>query len=106
MPLDHGAIEELRVPEGGPAGLRDRPTRADLGLDDKDEGRALLDELAADLFEWQRRLWAEDRRALLLVLQGMDTAGKDGTIRHVMGAFHPQGCDVVGFKVPTPEELA
>ena len=54
----------------------------------------------------QERLWAGAQRAVLIVLQGMDTAGKDGTIRHVMTAFNPQGCDVVGFKVPTPEELA
>ena len=54
----------------------------------------------------QERLWAEGRRRVLLVLQGIDTAGKGGTIEHVMGAFNPQGCHVHGFKVPTPEELA
>jgi PPK2 family polyphosphate:nucleotide phosphotransferase len=53
----------------------------------------------------QERLWASARRAVLIVLQGVDTAGKDGAIRHVMTAFNPQGCAVVGFKVPTPEEL-
>ncbi|HVQ23126.1 MAG TPA: polyphosphate kinase 2 family protein [Candidatus Saccharimonadia bacterium] len=58
------------------------------------------------LTDLQERLWANGGRAVLIVLQGIDTAGKDGTIRHVMGAFNPQGCDVVGFKVPTPEELA
>ncbi|MEX2119670.1 MAG: polyphosphate kinase 2 family protein [Pirellulales bacterium] len=51
------------------------------------------------------RLYAEHRRALLLVLQGMDTAGKDGTIRKVMQGFNPQSCRVSSFKVPTPEEL-
>jgi PPK2 family polyphosphate:nucleotide phosphotransferase len=54
----------------------------------------------------QERLWAEDRQRLLIVLQGIDTAGKGGTIEHVMGAFNPQGCHVHGFKVPTPDELA
>ncbi|MGZ3586111.1 MAG: polyphosphate kinase 2 family protein [Candidatus Limnocylindrales bacterium] len=54
----------------------------------------------------QERLWAGERRAVLVVLQGMDTAGKDGTIRHVMAAFNPQGCPVTGFKVPTSDELA
>jgi PPK2 family polyphosphate:nucleotide phosphotransferase len=58
------------------------------------------------LTDLQERLWANGDHAVLVVLQGIDTAGKDGTIRHVMGAFNPQGCDVVGFKVPTPEELA
>ncbi|MEX0712997.1 MAG: hypothetical protein WD278_11645 [Pirellulales bacterium] len=51
------------------------------------------------------RLYAEHRRALLLVLQGMDTAGKDGTIRKVMQGFNPQSCRVSSFKAPTPEEL-
>lgn len=54
----------------------------------------------------QYRLWAEGRRSVLVVLQGMDTAGKDGTIRHVFGALNPQGVRVVGFKQPTREELA
>ena len=51
------------------------------------------------------RLYAESRRALLLVLQGMDTAGKDGTIRHVMRGFNPQACRVTPFKQPSIEEL-
>jgi PPK2 family polyphosphate:nucleotide phosphotransferase len=65
--------------------------------------------LAADLerlSDLQERLWAEGKRRILLVLQGIDTAGKGGTIEHVMGAFNPQGCHVHGFKVPTPDELA
>ncbi len=59
----------------------------------------------AVLTDLQERLWAEGTRSLLVVLQGIDAAGKDGTIRHVMDAFNPQGCDVVGFKAPTPQEL-
>jgi PPK2 family polyphosphate:nucleotide phosphotransferase len=58
------------------------------------------------LHDLQERLWAEGRHKVLLVLQGIDTAGKGGTIEHVMGAFNPQGCHVHGFKVPTPEEAA
>ncbi len=54
----------------------------------------------------QDRLWAEAKRKVLVVLQGIDAAGKDGTIRHVMGAFNPQGCPVTSFKVPTATELA
>jgi PPK2 family polyphosphate:nucleotide phosphotransferase len=54
----------------------------------------------------QERLWAEGRQRLLIVLQGIDSAGKGGTISHVMSAFNPQGCLVKGFKVPTPDELA
>jgi PPK2 family polyphosphate:nucleotide phosphotransferase len=51
-------------------------------------------------------MYAEHRRALLVVLQGIDASGKDGTIRHVMTGFNPQGCRVTPFKAPTPEELA
>jgi len=53
----------------------------------------------------QNLLYAEHRRALLIVLQGMDAAGKDGTIKHVMSGVNPQGCSVVSFKEPTPVEL-
>jgi PPK2 family polyphosphate:nucleotide phosphotransferase len=53
----------------------------------------------------QDRLWAEAKKSVLVVLQGIDAAGKDGTIAKVMEAFNPQGCPVSSFKVPTPEEL-
>ena len=59
-------------------------------------------ERMADL---QDRLWAEAKRSVLIVLQGIDAAGKDGTINKVLEAFNPQGCTVSSFKVPTPEEL-
>ena len=52
------------------------------------------------------RLYAEGRRSLLIVLQGMDTSGKDGTIRHVMQGFNPQSCQVTSFKQPGVDELA
>ena len=56
------------------------------------------------LFELQERLFAEKKRSLLIVLQGMDTSGKDGTITHVIGNFNPQGVHISTFKAPTPEE--
>ena len=56
------------------------------------------------LDELQYLLYAEHQHALLIVLQGMDASGKDGTIRHVMSGFNPQGCRVTAFKVPTSEE--
>jgi PPK2 family polyphosphate:nucleotide phosphotransferase len=65
--------------------------------------------LAADLERLaalQERLWAEHKRRLLIVLQGMDASGKDGTIKHVMTGLHPLGCRVIGFGVPSAEELA
>lgn len=58
------------------------------------------------LNELQELLYATEKFGLLVVLQGMDTSGKDGAIRHVMSAFNPQGCAVASFKVPTREELA
>ena len=70
---------------------------------------AVVDRLAADLEtmrELQERLYAEGKQALLIVLQGMDASGKDGTVRHVMSGLNPQSCYVVSFKVPTPEELS
>jgi len=68
----------------------------------EEELQAGLDRLS----ELQDRLWAEGEHKVLVVLQGIDAAGKDGTVRHVMGAFNPQGCPVTAFKVPSPEELA
>src|SRR5204863_9269161 len=58
------------------------------------------------LTDLQDRLWAEQKHAVLVILQGIDAAGKDGTIRHVMSAFNPQGCPVTSFKVPNSDELA
>jgi PPK2 family polyphosphate:nucleotide phosphotransferase len=58
----------------------------------------------ADLFNLQERLFAEHKRALLIVLQGMDTSGKDGTVTHVIGGLNPQGVSIAAFKAPTPEE--
>ena len=58
------------------------------------------------IIELQELLYSENNNALLLVLQAMDAGGKDGTIKHVMGAVNPQGCDVKNFKVPSAEETA
>lgn len=62
--------------------------------------------LLSDLDRLQELLYAEHKHKVLIVLQGMDTAGKDGTIRHVFSGVNPQGVRVASFKVPTPEELA
>jgi PPK2 family polyphosphate:nucleotide phosphotransferase len=58
------------------------------------------------LGDLQDRLWAEEKHPILVVLQGIDTAGKDGSIKHVMRAFNPMGCSVTSFKVPTPIEAS
>jgi PPK2 family polyphosphate:nucleotide phosphotransferase len=95
--------------------LRVRPGQAvDLDVTDAAQtfGRrkeSADEELAAGLERLsglQDRIWAEQKHAVLVVLQGIDASGKDGTIRHVMGAFNPQGCRVTSFKVPTESELA
>jgi PPK2 family polyphosphate:nucleotide phosphotransferase len=76
------------------------------GLDfDKHDGKALLARDVARLAELQERLYAHDRWALLVVLQAMDAAGKDGVIKHVMSGVNPQGCEVHPFKAPSAEEL-
>jgi len=73
---------------------------------DKAEGRERLLELNETLEELQELLYAEHKHRLLVVLQAMDTGGKDGTIRHVFEGVNPQGVRVASFKRPTPEELA
>lgn len=72
----------------------------------KKDGKRALPELTQRLMGLQRRLWAESAQSLLVVLQAIDTGGKDGTIRHVFRGVNPQGVHVVGFGVPTEEELA
>jgi PPK2 family polyphosphate:nucleotide phosphotransferase len=76
-----------------------------LGRNKNDVENELVD-LHSTLSQLQYRLYIENKKALLIILQGMDASGKDGTIKHVMGAFHPLGCRVESFKVPTTEELA
>ncbi len=71
----------------------------------EDAERTTLD-LLAELAELQDLLYAAGETAVLIVLQGLDTAGKDGSIQHVMGAMNPQSCRVASFKVPTPVEAA
>ena len=71
----------------------------------KPDAQALQQQQLQQLTELQDKLYAQDRRALLLIFQAMDAAGKDGTIKHVMSGVNPQGCQVFSFKAPSPEEL-
>jgi PPK2 family polyphosphate:nucleotide phosphotransferase len=90
-------------------GTRVRLARLDPGAThgwEKETAGEELDRQHARLAELQDRLWAEAKRSVLVVLQGIDAAGKDGTIKKVMTAFNPQGCPVTSFKVPSAEELA
>jgi PPK2 family polyphosphate:nucleotide phosphotransferase len=82
------------------------PASRDGAPGDKEATEAALPELRTRLAELQDRLWAEEQRALLVVLQAMDGGGKDGTIRHVFKGLAPQATHVTAFKAPTELELA
>lgn len=71
----------------------------------KEKAKAITEKLIGKLSELQERLYANGNRSLLIVLQGMDTSGKDSTIKQVMSGVNPQGCKVVTFKTPSAEEL-
>ena len=71
----------------------------------KEKAKTILDDTLADLSAAQELLYADDRHAVLIVLQAMDAAGKDGIIKHVMSGLNPQGCEVHAFKKPSDEEL-
>ncbi len=71
----------------------------------KEHAQELLDKGITDMRDLQDKLYAQDRWSLLIVLQGMDAAGKDGVIKHVMAGVNPQGCEVHSFKQPSVEEL-
>jgi PPK2 family polyphosphate:nucleotide phosphotransferase len=101
MELD---LDRFLVPPGEPARLAQRPTEVDGGLD-KAAARAATRDLIERLGDLQERLYAESRQSVLLVLQAMDTAGKDTTIGRVIGPLNPLGVRVWSFKAPTQEEL-
>ncbi|MGC0369767.1 polyphosphate kinase 2 family protein [Microbacterium sp. SLBN-111] len=104
------AAEALTVSPG--FRLADVDPRATPGYDgDKDQGRADLEAGVAPLADLQERLFAQSvagtaTRSVLLVLQAMDTAGKGGIVKHVVGAVDPQGVELASFKKPTAEELS
>lgn len=97
--------ELLRVRPGSRFRLSDIDPDATHGRD-KATAAAELTAGLERLTDLQDRLWAEAKHPVLVVLQGIDTAGKGGTLKHVMGAFQPAGCSVTSFKVPTAPELA
>ena len=98
--------KELRVKEGEKVRLSKYDPDDTLGWHKGHKLEASLEEAIQRIDNLQYRLYAERKRALLIVLQGLDSAGKDGTIRHVMAGVNPQGCTVTPFKVPSAEEAA
>ena len=98
--------EELIATPGKKVRLEKWNPEETLGWSKNHKMKASLEKTIEKLDKLQYLLYAEHKRALLIVLQGLDAAGKDGTIRHVMSGVNPQGCRVTSFKKPTPEELA
>jgi PPK2 family polyphosphate:nucleotide phosphotransferase len=96
--------KRYRIKDGSTFKLADFDPDDQDGLD-KDSAKALLTQSAERLGALQERLYAEHQWAVLIVLQGLDAAGKDGVIEHVMSGVNPQGCDVHPFKAPSQLEL-
>jgi PPK2 family polyphosphate:nucleotide phosphotransferase len=111
--FDKDTFDLFRVPVGKNVGLKKydpkwlpRGELKELGKDGlKDLAKEFLSANLEELAEAQNLLYADDRFALLIVMQALDAAGKDGTIKHVMSGVNPQGCQVYSFKVPSAEEL-
>ena len=105
LPAD--IIEKYRVTKGDKFKLKDHDPgdTANVGFD-KDDSKEILEAGVKRLAKLQERLYAEGRWAILMVLQGIDTAGKDGVIKHVLSGVNPQGCSVHSFKQPSHTELA
>ncbi|HET7487998.1 MAG TPA: polyphosphate kinase 2 family protein [Acidimicrobiales bacterium] len=85
--------------------LKDIDTAGTPGSDDEEETRAAVGPLTERLAALQERLWAEHARSVLVLLQAIDAGGKDGTVKHVFGAFNPSGARVVSFRAPCQEDL-
>lgn len=106
-------IERVRVEAGKRIDLKDFPTNWDdtekYSMDgtklSKENAEELLAKSQKEMAKMQDVLWASNSYSLLIILQGMDAAGKDGIIKHVMSGVNPQGCEVTSFKAPTAEEL-
>jgi len=97
--------EDFRVHPGEKVKLKEWPTTVNPFFDSKKAYRKLLEEHVEQLSSLQQIHYASNRYALLLTFQGMDAAGKDGAIRHVMSGVNPQGCQVSSFKQPSADEL-
>jgi PPK2 family polyphosphate:nucleotide phosphotransferase len=97
--------KKFRVPPGKKIDLKGWPTIVKPFCKSKKQYQGLLEKQVEELSSLQQLHYASNRYALLLVFQGIDAAGKDGAIRHVMSGINPQGCDVFSFKQPSAEEL-
>jgi len=98
-------IKDFRVPDGEKVDLEKWPTDVKPVYKSKQQYKEKLDEHIAKLSALQQLHYASGRYAVLLIFQGLDAAGKDGAIRHVMSGVNPQGCQVFSFKQPSANEL-
>lgn len=98
-------FDRFRVPPSDKVRLKDYPTDDTAPLADKAQGQAHLEESREQIAELQSKLYAQNTSGLLVVLQGIDAAGKDSTIKHVMSGVNPAGVRVTSFKVPSTTEL-
>ncbi len=97
--------KDFRVPPGKKVDLNEWRTRVQPFFKSKEQYEDLLEAHVEGLSSRQQVHYASGRYALLLIFQGMDSAGKDGVIRHVMSGVNPEGCEVYSFKQPSAEEL-
>ena len=97
--------KDFRVRHGDKVKLKKWPTLIEPFCKTKKEYQKLLEKHVEELSSLQQLHYASDRYALLLIFQGIDSAGKDGAIRHVMSGVNPEGCEVFSFKQPSAEEL-
>ena len=98
-------VKPYRIEDGKDFRLKDHNPGHTAGVKTKDEAKELLEEGVQKLAALQDKLYAQDSWALLLIVQAMDAAGKDGVIKHVMSGVNPQGRQVYSFKAPSAEEL-
>jgi PPK2 family polyphosphate:nucleotide phosphotransferase len=99
------SLKDFRVKEDHEVDLDRWPTKTDPVYKSKEHYQTLLADHVSKLSAQQERLYASNERALLLIFQAMDAAGKDGVIKHVMSGVNPQGCQVFSYKHPSAEEL-
>jgi len=99
-------VTAVRIEPGAKASLDTRDTEDKVGFESEAQADDILDGLRDEIISLHDKLWAEAKRSVLLVLQGIDASGKDGTIRKVLSGINPQGCRVASFKAPSDQEKA
>ncbi|PKK39623.1 UDP-galactose-lipid carrier transferase [Clostridiaceae bacterium JG1575] len=97
-------LKDYMVQDGTSFRLKDHPQRVEDPFESREAAQAEMQKNLEELQELQAKLYAQNRWSLLLVIQAMDAAGKDGLIKHVMSGVNPQGCQVASFKQPSLEE--